>query len=129
VKFLLDTHVLLWWLRDEADLASRTKAVLADPDTQLLASVASFWEISIKWRRGQIDISGTDLHSEAVAEGIPVVNFAFPHLAALEQLEFLPGHKDPFDHLILAQAIAEEAVLVTADRRMLDYDIRKLRAK
>ncbi len=129
MRFLLDTHVLLWWLRDTIDLAARTKAVLADPNAQLMASVASFWEISIKWRRGQIDISGTDLHSETVADGIPIVGIAFPHLVALEQLEFLPGHKDPFDHLILAQVVAEEAVLVTADSRMLDYDIRKLRAK
>jgi PIN domain nuclease of toxin-antitoxin system len=129
VRLLLDTHVLLWWLRDLPELSPQTKAMIANPDSQLIVSVASFWEIAIKWRRGQIDVSGSALHDETVANRIAVISVAHAHLKVLEAFEFALDHKDPFDHMITAQAVAENAVLVTADRRLLAYPIKSLRAK
>lgn len=129
MKLLLDTHIMLWWLRDSPKLGPRTRAAIAQSDSRLLASVASFWEISIKGRKGQFDEPGSSLFAEAMAQNIEVVGVNPEHLHALEKLPLDRTHNDPFDHLILAQAIVERALLVTSDRELLKYDVPVLRAK
>jgi PIN domain nuclease of toxin-antitoxin system len=127
VKLLLDTHVMLWWLRDNPKLGSRTRQAISDSRANLLVSIASLWELSIKARLGKIDELGSLLHDEARAAGLEVLAVAAAHLAELERLPRIPGHGDPFDHLILAQAKAEKALLVTADRVLDAYGIPTLR--
>ena len=129
MKLLLDTHILLWWLRDNPKLGPRTRAVIAQSESRLLVSVASFWEISIKARKGQFDDPGSSLWVDAVAQGIEVVGINSQHLEAMERLPNERAHGDPFDHLILAQTIVEGALLVTSDRDLLKYDVPMLRAK
>lgn len=124
MKLLLDTHVLVWWLRDNPRLGSRTRALIADPRAELLVSIASFWELAIKARRKGFEYPGSVLLREARAAGLEVVAIDERHLDLLEQLEPRPGHKDPFDHLILVQAQAEEAMLITSDRKLRDYEAR-----
>lgn len=129
MKLLLDTHIMLWWLRDNPKLGPRTRSVIARSDSRLLVSVASFWEISIKARKGQFDEPGSSLFTDAIAQGIEVVGVNSQHLEALERLPNDRVHDDPFDHLILAQTIVEGAFLVTSDRDLLKYDVPVLRAK
>ena len=124
MKLLLDTHILLWWLRDNPKLGSRTRAVISAPEAKLMVSVASLWELSIKARYGKIVEFDSMLHDEVQNQGIHVLGVDKYHLSALEKLPKIAKHSDPFDHLILAQAMAEDAVLVTSDRWMRHYPVR-----
>ena len=127
MKLLLDTHVLLWWLRDNPKLGTRTRAAISQSRANLMVSIASFWELSIKVRNGKIDEFGSMLLHEVEVQGLHVLAVSAAHLAELENLPRIPGHGDPFDHLILAQTKAEKAVLVTADRALDNYGIPTLR--
>ena len=123
MKLLLDTHVLLWWLRDDRRLGQRARAVIADSRATVLASIASGWEISVKSRIGKIVESGAPVMREAVEQGFQIVGLTGDHLAALEALPRINGHGDPFDQLLLAQALVEDAVLMTGDRSMSNYGV------
>ncbi len=123
MRMLLDTHVMIRWLRDNPRLGMRTRAAIADPRAELLVSIASFWELSIKTQIGKWAEPGSALIGEARSAGLIVVDVAQRHLAAFEALPFIADHKDLFDHLILAQAIAEDAILVTGDRKLRAYDV------
>ena len=124
MRLLLDTHVLLWWLRDDARLRPRARALIADSGVEVLVSIASAWEVSVKHRLGKLPESGACVVSEAVAEGFQVIPVEAAHVAALDALPRLGGHKDPFDHLLLAQAVAEGAALMTDDHVMRRYGVR-----
>jgi PIN domain nuclease of toxin-antitoxin system len=124
VKLLLDTHVLLWWLRDNPRLRAKARAVIADPRVTVLVSIASGWELSIKHRLGKNAELGSAVLREAVDEGFGLVGVTCEHLVALERLPRVNGHGDPFDHLLLAQALVEDARLMTADRMMPSYGVR-----
>jgi len=124
VKLLLDTHVLLWWLRDSLRLSSGARAVIADPRVTVLVSVASGWELSIKHRLGKFAEPGSAILSEAAREGFQIVPVTQKQLSALENLPCMDNHRDPFDHLLLAQALTEDAPLMTADKLMTGYGVR-----
>ncbi|MEO6716316.1 MAG: type II toxin-antitoxin system VapC family toxin [Novosphingobium sp.] len=128
MKLLLDTHSLMWWFKDDPNLSQRTRSIIADKRTAVLVSSYSFWEMSIKYRLGKLDDIGSDMMSEARSSGFVIVDLSESHLRWLEAFEPQPGHKDPFDHIILAQAVVEDAILVTSDRRLLAYDVRTLPA-
>lgn len=123
MKLLLDTHVLVWWLEDDPRLKSPVRSVIADREHLIFVSVASFWELAIKHRKGGIERSGSSAWRDAIAEGFEVLAVASGHLEALEHLRHIVGHGDPFDHLILAQANSEMATLITADRHMAAYGV------
>jgi PIN domain nuclease of toxin-antitoxin system len=124
MRLLLDTHVLLWWQGDDPRLGSRVRALIADPDHQTVISWASLWEISIKYRKGKLDVSGAEVASEAVDDRFELLDVNANHLAAYENLPKVAGHNDPFDHLLLAQAKVENIPLITADRHMTAYGVR-----
>lgn len=123
MKLLLDTHVLLWWLRDDRRLSQRARTVIADSRATVLVSLASGWELSIKSRIGKFAESGAPLMHEAVEQGFQVLALTTDHLSALEALPRIHGHGDPFDQLLLAQARVEDAVLMTGDRAMTRYGV------
>ncbi len=124
MKLLLDTHALIWWFNDNQRLGPRTRSLIADSNSIVLASVASFWEVSIKYRTGKLADIGSVLMAEALANGFDVIGIENRHLAMLEDFVARPGHRDPFDHLIVVQAMAEDAILVTSDRELRGYDVR-----
>jgi PIN domain nuclease of toxin-antitoxin system len=123
VKLLLDTHILLWWLRGNPKLGAQTRRLIADPRAEPVVSIASFWEVSIKARTGKITEFGALLMAEATAAGFGILHVQPRHLAMLERLERVDGHNDPFDHLIVAQAKAENAVLITGDKQLRRYGV------
>lgn len=126
MKLLLDTHVLLWWLRDDARLGQRSRALIAAPRNEVKVSIASFWEIAIKARLGKLPETGSLVLREALASGFTVVPVDERHLACMEGLVTAPDHTDPFDHLILAQATVEGAALITGDRRLKAYEVARV---
>ncbi|MBW8785366.1 MAG: type II toxin-antitoxin system VapC family toxin [Novosphingobium sp.] len=123
MKLLLDTHVLLWWLRDDPRLSGRARSVIAAPNVAVLVSIGSLWELSIKCRIGKIEESGARVLRETIGENFAVLDVTAAHLAALEGFPRVAPHNDPFDHLILAQAQAEMAIVMTGDRIMTRYGV------
>lgn len=122
MRFLLDTHVLLWWLQDNPRLGSRARALVADADHEILISIASPWEISVKHRIGKIADSGAVIMQAVADQGMTMLDLTPAHLVVLEAMPL--HHRDPFDHLILAQAQAERAIIVTDDDIFGQYGVR-----
>jgi len=118
---MLDTHVLLWWLQDNPRLGQRARALIADPDHKLMVSLASPWEISVKHRIGKMQESGADVMAALDGQGIAVLELKPEHLRVLEAMPLI--HRDPFDHLIIAQALAERCTIITDDAQFSAYGV------
>lgn len=121
MRLLLDTHVLLWALGRPERLDPQTREWLEDPAHTVLFSAASIWEIAIKAALGRPDFPQ---RPERVAEGARATGFLeLPvHSAAAARVAILPAHhRDPFDRLLVAQALQEPARLLTADPLLARY--------
>ena len=121
---LLDTNVVLWLL-----LAQRHRVpapvveVVQNVDNPVFVSAATVWEIAIKRSLGKLDIE--DRWLRALTDlGFGQAPVTAQHAAAVERLPWL--HRDPFDRLLIAQAVVEKATLVTADSRIGEYDVATL---
>ncbi len=126
MRLLLDTHVYLWWLVDDPRLGERARGVLADPAIIVHVSAATIWEISIKYALGRLEIEEADLVAEITANGFVELPVAAAHAWHAGQLP--QHHDDPFDRLLIAQALREQLHLVTADTAIADYDVRTMPA-
>jgi PIN domain nuclease of toxin-antitoxin system len=124
MKLMLDTHALIWWLRDNPKLGPKARDIIANPRNEVLVSIASFWEISIKRRIGKIEERGSQVLDESAVEGCHVVEINQAHLKLVESLPRFSDHNDPFDHLIVAQVQEQQAILMTVDRHLARYGIR-----
>lgn len=124
-RLLLDTHVFLWWLADDAQLGDEARVSIADEKNPVFVSAVTGWEISIKKALGKLEApDGLDALVEA--EGFEHLPISFFHG---EQAGTLPDHhKDPFDRMLIAQAQAEGLVIVTADQMIPQYGVRTLTA-
>jgi PIN domain nuclease of toxin-antitoxin system len=117
MNLLLDTHVLLWWGAQD-NLSPEAAAAIADPDNVVYVSAASIWEISIKQERGKLSVDDAvfDVHLDGF-EPLPITH------ADARMAGSLPDfHRDPFDRMLIAQALARDLTLVTRDPRMDAYE-------
>ena len=122
-RILIDTHVLLWWLGDDAALGSETRKTIQAADNVVYVSAASIWEISIKKSLGKLK-APDDYEMILEEEGFETLPISIFHA---EQAGALPPlHRDPFDRMLVAQAQAEGLVLMSGDRRISDYGVRLL---
>ncbi len=128
MKLLLDTHVLLWAAGDPAKLSRKARTLLSAGDTELLFSVASLWEITIKRQLGRADfrVDPRLLRRGLLDNGYGEVVIASAHVVAIDSLPDL--HKDPFDRLLIAQARVEGIALLTSDDVVLRYGAPALKA-
>jgi PIN domain nuclease of toxin-antitoxin system len=116
VKLLLDTHALLWWLSDDPRLGGRVRELIADPGNDVLVSAGSLWEIVVKMRIGKLEADIAEICQAVDAGGFALTNINAAHLRTLAALP--AHHKDPFDHLLIAQAITEDAAFVSSDKNI-----------
>ena len=121
MKLLLDTHVVLWWLHDDPRLGASARTLISSGDAQLWFSVASLWEISIKHRIGKLGVTAAQVAAQLPLARISVLPIKVIHLTELERLPLL--HRDPFDRMLLAQAMVESAQLMTNDAILSGYGI------
>ena len=121
MRLLLDTHALLWSLADDPRLGANARALISDPANDVLVSIACLWEIAIKVRLGKLDADLDEIDSAIDAQGFDRLDIALPHLRALATLPL--HHRDPFDHLLIAQAQSEQLIFVTNDRHASLYPI------
>lgn len=124
MRLLLDTHIFLWWDAQPEKLSAGLLAVLREPSNSIILSVASVWEMQIKSQLGKLS-----LHlplSELVAgqqkvNKVEVLPIKLDHVLALQDLP--AHHKDPFDRLLAAQAMAEKLTLATCDPIFTEYGL------
>ena len=121
MNLLLDTHILLWAAYEPARLSANARAMLTDPNNTLYFSVASLWEVVIKSALGRPDfaVDAAELRLGLVANEYNELAIESSHVLRLPTLQ--PLHADPFDRILLAQAMAEGQVLLTADAKVLAY--------
>ncbi len=118
---LLDTHVLLWWVADDARLGPQARALITDPANRVLISIVSLWEIAVKARIGKLRADVDAVVHAAEADGMEHLALTTEHLRVLRDLPL--HHRDPFDHALIAQAMAEGATLISDDRWMASYGL------
>ncbi|GAA3673674.1 type II toxin-antitoxin system VapC family toxin [Acetobacter lovaniensis] len=124
MKVLLDTHALLWWLSDSDKLGPAAREIVADPAHDILVSIVSLWEIAIKIRIGKLDADLNEITDTIPAEGFTLLPISPEHLKILMGLPI--HHRDPFDHLLMAQALSEQASFLSGDSQMDHYPIERI---
>lgn len=121
MNLLLDTHVALWAITDSLRLAPKARDLIANPANTVWVSVVSLWEITIKHSlgRGDMPISGAQAKHWFEQSGYQLLNIEAPHVLGVAELP--PLHNDPFDRLLVAQALAEPLRLITHDAQVARY--------
>lgn len=119
-RLLVDTHAVLWWLADNPGLSPEAREAIADPANEPLVSAVSMWEIAIKRSLGKLSVPD-DLPSTIVAQGFAWLPLTSPHAWAVRTLPI--HHRDPFDRVLIAQALAERIPVVTGDERFASYGV------
>jgi PIN domain nuclease of toxin-antitoxin system len=124
VRILFDTHVFLWAISSDSRLSLKASATFADTETEALLSVATIWEILVKTQRGKLPFpnpAGPYLRDQIQRTSMSILPVALEHVLRIEKLPM--HHRDPFDRILIAQAIAESVPIVTADRQFARYDV------
>jgi len=121
VKLLLDTHLLLWAANEPKRLPKTARALIENLENEVLFSAASLWEIVIKSSLGRQDfrVDARVLRRGLLDNGYTELPITSEHAVNVDQLP--PTHKDPFDRILVAQAAVEGVILLTNDRKLLDY--------
>jgi PIN domain nuclease of toxin-antitoxin system len=120
VNLLLDTHALLWWLMASPRLSDRARDAIAEPRNQVHVSIATAWEIAIKRSIGRLRVT-EDITADLAADAFELLSIELAHIAALERLPH--HHRDPFDRMLVAQAMAEGMRLVSGDANIARYGV------
>lgn len=124
MKAIIDTHTLIWMDQDPAKLSPAAIAHFNDPTCEILLSVASIWEIVIKLTIGKLNLRGDvdqvirDIQAQNPLRILPI---RYNHVLAVRSLP--PIHRDPFDRMLVAQATAEKAVILSCDPKITAYPV------
>lgn len=127
MRFIFDTQILLWALSGSERLSGRARSLLEDISNEPFLSVASLWELAIKASIGklELDTSFSDfVQRELEPRGVHLLPILPRHLDVLVTLPL--HHRDPFDRLIIAQALAEDVPVLTSDRAFAQYGVQLL---
>ena len=122
MKALLDTHTFLWWNLNDSQLSDKVREFISDGRNEIFLSAASTWEIAIKAAKGRLKLP--DAPDQYVADRIRLHGFSALPIEishTLQAYELPPIHADPFDRLLVAQAMAEAIPLLTADKQLTAY--------
>jgi PIN domain nuclease of toxin-antitoxin system len=125
MKVLVDTHTFIWALLHDHRLTSKAKQILTSNEHELVFSLVSLWEIAIKIKTGKLNTIGSSvayIRDEMNAYGMQLLPIRYEHIL---QLESLPHHhSDPFDRLLIAQALTESLPILSGDRAFANYGIK-----
>lgn len=124
MRLLLDTHAFIWWDREAGKLPDHVYDACQDNKNTLFLSIASVWELQIKMGIGKLrfERSLARIVEEQIANGVEILPVKLPHLWQLNDLPRV--HGDPFDRILIAQAIVEDMHLVSADRVLSSYPVK-----
>ena len=124
VRYLLDTHALLWWLFDSRELSPTARALIADPQNELLVSSASAWEIATKHRLGRLkaaEVLVIDMAGWFQRAGFGELPITVAH--AQRAGTFAQAHRDPFDRMLAAQSLLEGLPLISRDEALRAFGV------
>ena len=126
MRYLLDTHILLWFLQDDPQLPEKVGNEITNVENSCYVSIASLWEIAIKINLGKLTIKFpfVKFASYLADNDIEVLQIGFDHLIQVATLEL--HHRDPFDRIIIAQGLVENLTIITKDEHFPSYTDRIL---
>lgn len=127
MRLLLDTHVFLWWVNDAPELSAKARAAIRKGQNECFLSVVSAWEMAIKASTGKLALSQSVerfIPEQLAANGFRLLEIDFRHAARVESLPF--HHRDPFDRLLVAQAMSEKMTVISADAALSEYGIKRI---
>lgn len=123
MNLLLDTHVFIWFLNGDPQLSKTLKDLISDVSNKCFISIASIWEIAIKMSLKKLELQGSfpQINEFINQNDFEILPITFDHLQVLLKLEF--HHRDPFDRIIIAQALNENITLATKDPGFIKYNV------
>ncbi len=122
MDILIDTHIALWSLYASDQLSEKAVSYLTDPSNKIFYSYVTMWEIQIKHSIGKLPMTAEIFMQDCNAAGFFSMPIRKEHIIGLDKISYsVEGHKDPFDRLLLAQALSEKIVFLTEDRKILRY--------
>jgi len=127
VRLLLDTHTLLWWLAGDQALSDAAREAIADPDNEVFVSTASAWEIATKYQLGRLSgaaLITADIAGAVVSQGFTELPISIRDGQAAGGLPAI--HKDPFDRMLIAQAVTAGMVIVSNEAMFNAYAVPRL---
>ncbi|HWG18198.1 MAG TPA: type II toxin-antitoxin system VapC family toxin [Acidobacteriaceae bacterium] len=127
MRVLVDTHTFIWALLHDHRLSARAKSILRGKENELAFSLVSLWEIAVKMKIGKLNSLGSSvsyIRDEMNAYGMEILPIRYEHILQLEMLP--PHHGDPFDRLLISQAITESLPILTNDAKVREYSVKVL---
>ncbi|BAY38883.1 hypothetical protein NIES2111_32320 [Nostoc sp. NIES-2111] len=127
MKLLLDTHVLIWWSSSSERLSANVYNLITDTSNTLMFSIASVWELQIKYQLGKLNLSSPIpnlIESQQRINNLQILPIELSHIYALDGLPNY--HRDPFDRIVIAQAIVEKIPMLSADTVFDAYAVQKI---
>jgi PIN domain nuclease of toxin-antitoxin system len=127
MKLLLDTHALLWFILKDSRLSASADSLIADPANEVYVSPASYWEIAIKINLGKYSLQRPyqSFFEDAIAQNdLTVLAIEIKHTANLTNMAL--HHRDPFDHMLIAQALVEQIPIISNDAKFDSYCIQRI---
>lgn len=125
MRLLLDTHTLLWWMFDDKRLSGRARGLIADPESSILVSSASGWEVATKHRLGKltgVEQLVADMPGWTARAGFTELGITLAH--AVKAGSWAQRHRDPFDRVLAAQSALEDVPIVSRDPAFADFGVR-----
>ena len=119
MKYLIDTHMLIWWQQDAAELSAKARAIMLDPSNTIVVSSITLWEIAIKVALGKLDTDFDEVLRAIDDDGFALLSFTPTHATHVRSLPAI--HRDPFDRALIAQALAEQMQFLTHDGLVSSY--------
>jgi len=130
MRYVIDTHIFLWLLFDTKKVPTKILNRLKDASNAIYITSISFWEISLKYNLGKLELNGVkpeDLPQMAIDMGIEVLEISPTEMASFYQLPKVENHKDPFDRIIIWHCIVYKDMMVSLDGKFGEYEVFGLR--
>lgn len=123
-RYIIDTHILLWLIFEPDQIKESKLAVLQDTGNKIFATSISFWEISLKYSLGKLDLQGlrpADISRVTQEMGIDILDISHESMSSYNELPQVKNHKDPFDRIIIWHCIKNNFYFVTQDSKIEEY--------
>jgi PIN domain nuclease of toxin-antitoxin system len=124
MDLLLDTHTFIWFFNGDDQLSFKAKKLIEDPKATKFVSIASIWEVAIKITLKKLDFDGktSEVADLIDKNGFEILPISVEHVVVYEELELT--HRDPFDRILVAQAMVEKMIIITKDENIQKYRVK-----
>ena len=127
MRYLIDTHIFIWWLTNDKELKTSVRKIIENKENQITASVVSGIEASIKARTRKLRLK-TTVRTMFQISGFKALDVNLNHVSELDKLPLYKDHKDPFDRILISQSRVENLTFITSDEKIWKYNLPLLRA-